>query len=244
VRHSGACSGPEKAAPDEAHFSSEAHFRRRGRTRARSRSPNTLLAELWRWPNTVAELATWTRRQTPGWCDFLSITERFFSLALTARNISGCSWTSLMQSCEKILSSPSGVDKPITTRLAARLTGSRCRHERSKSLFSTSSCPPGSYCNRGSLLEACCQKRIYGITVTGSDEMYAKRAGSDEIFVRHWGHPNGDYLLPCFCEVGKNSSVVRIVWTPRARDTLGARQAANASIGTGRVRVFQWPRIQ
>ena len=43
-------------------------------------------------------------------------------------------------------------------------------------------------------------------------------ATDDEIFVRHWGQPNCDYLLPCFCEVGKISILVRIIWTaPKAR---------------------------
>ena len=43
-------------------------------------------------------------------------------------------------------------------------------------------------------------------------------ATDDEIFVRHWGKPNCDYLLPCFCEVGKISILVRIIWTaPKAR---------------------------
>ena len=77
----------------------------------------------------------------------------------------------------------------------------------------------GFYCNRESLLEAYCQKRIYGITVTESAEMFAKRAERDEIFVRCDGQPNPDYLLPCFCEVDEeDSSVVVRIWTsPRAR---------------------------
>jgi hypothetical protein len=65
--------------------------------------------------------------------------------------------------------------------------------------------------NRACLLEAYCEKRLYGLTVEETEEMFQNGSGADEIFGRDRGNAASDYILPCFCvvcEVDPNAALM------------------------------------
>lgn len=71
--------------------------------------------------------------------------------------------------------------------------------------------------NRGIILKAFKENRMYGLRVQETDEMYKRRARSDRSFARNFMGELSWYLLPCFC-VLDNSNQIDIIWThSRAR---------------------------